>query len=1287
MTFTLCVLAGLQLTGRALVSFADQLTPRVNSLLQPYRVELTGVSGGWRGFNPILRAEQIQFAAGEAADVEVELDFFGSLFNDQLIFARLSANKSTLGLVHSPTGWTLKGGLDRSLDIDFLRLSQEIRQVQASLSVSLERDDLLARYDVDLQLANIQSETHLSLTVVSPSADLDPKRFNLTWRRDLDSQSTGPNTQIAAQGDLWVEPGLLAPAGFELSVADSVWVEGASSSDGADVTGQGALGAKLRVFATPWFQPGKDLTLDASAQIQRVDQQLAGEIRSTLHSSGSDSLGLPTLHIAMTADKLLPATPYRKGLAKIFAPEEELIVQAVTDAFVLAPLTEMGRNLLAPSTPAGLWLDGLNVRGNVDAAALFYTPEQGFGFAAQTQSVALDAFRGSPSMNNMQADVYGSGLQIAMQVSGQQVTMGFPDVFAETWLFDQVRGQLQLLFRQGYASVRGFDIEAYSGESRIDGGFATSRPDVREDQRITLGLQVDKIQSENTRKYIPKRLSPSLRQWLLQAPETGLLSDAKVAHHGQIHLQADDRTRRRFELMADFDDADVIYAQSWPLLTNAAGSVHVAGLTTTGRVDRGEIIDVSVAGAEVLVDSVRSLATIDLSGQAQAAALLDLIRQSPLQDSMAFVTPQWRAQGQLDYDARIEVPLIENPRTDNGLQVELVARFEDLSLAMPEYRLAWENLSGQQSFALPHYLQGQMRGRLFDEPVEIDVSHDPENMRFQVNGHFKAEDVFYLAGQEPSPVLTGRDYLEGQLNLAMVSGDDPQLHIKTDLRGFAIDLPAQFRKVQGVLEPSELTVTFAPDHQKLDWRYGQIQGWYVSADNASKRVSQGSIGIDAQPLTLEPSYPGLVVSGSLARVDLADWVSTTGEPAISPPLQWQIRELQVDEFVVNDLSFFDLLVNAQSTSQSLVFQLQGQDIAGSIDLSEADRPQIELLRLRFPALPEPSSEITGNLDPIDLDVGRALPRAKVFVNELYLGDEPFGRWNFEIVPEADAVRFAIDDVSVNGAHITDSVFRWDLKQNISAFSGTVNLDDLAQTLPLWGYAPVLTTTTASVSGNLSWSGSPANIHLVNGEGNLSLQASDGRFLDIEPGGAGRRAVSLLNITALTKRISLDFSDVIGEGISFEKAAAEVQLEDKKLTFTKNLAIESTSSRYELGGEVDLRTDELDAQMIVTLPVSDSLPWYAAYLAFVNPVAGIGLAVGERVLRKPIQRMSSAKFAVSGDLAHPQVVFTELFNRDIAVADPAGDRLSPDLLGEPNAQQTEGGDLEPQPVLPQQDPGP
>ena len=88
----------------------------------------------------------------------------------------------------------------------------------------------------------------------------------------------------------------------------------------------------------------------------------------------------------------------------------------------------------------------------------------------------------------------------------------------------------------------------------------------------------------------------------------------------------------------------------------------------------------------------------------------------------------------------------------------------------------------------------------------------------------------------------------------------------------------------------------------------------------------------------------------------------------------------------------------------------------------------------------------------------------------------------------------------------------------------------------------------------------------------------------------------------------------------------------------------------MGSEMCIR--DRDNEMIVTLPVSNSLPWYAAYLALANPVAGLGVILGEQILRKPIQQFSSAKFAITGTLNDPEVKFVSLWDKSMkAVPQP------------------------------------
>ena len=97
-----------------------------------------------------------------------------------------------------------------------------------------------------------------------------------------------------------------------------------------------------------------------------------------------------------------------------------------------------------------------------------------------------------------------------------------------------------------------------------------------------------------------------------------------------------------------------------------------------------------------------------------------------------------------------------------------------------------------------------------------------------------------------------------------------------------------------------------------------------------------------------------------------------------------------------------------------------------------------------------------------------------------------------------------------------------------------------------------------------------------------------------------------------------------------------------ITFIEPLVIEGTGGDFRINGSVDLLTGTLDNEMVVTLPVSSSLPWYAAYLGFVNPLAAGAVLVGERLFRNQIDKMSSAKYKIGGTLQNPEVNFEQVF---------------------------------------------
>ncbi len=107
-----------------------------------------------------------------------------------------------------------------------------------------------------------------------------------------------------------------------------------------------------------------------------------------------------------------------------------------------------------------------------------------------------------------------------------------------------------------------------------------------------------------------------------------------------------------------------------------------------------------------------------------------------------------------------------------------------------------------------------------------------------------------------------------------------------------------------------------------------------------------------------------------------------------------------------------------------------------------------------------------------------------------------------------------------------------------------------------------------------------------------------------------------------------------------------------------IAVKGSSGSFRVGGQVSLVTQEIDSDMIVTLPLSQNLPWYAAYSAIATgPLVGAGVWVAQKVFEKQIDQFSSAKYKVTGTVDEPVVEFVSIFNdsvRDMSESDATED---------------------------------
>lgn len=1244
-----------QSLGRLGANFIGHFEPAINEGLAPLNARAFGVSASWRGINPLVTFDRLEFAAGAIDELELELDFAQTLLLGTWVPALLTWDQFRLHLDQVDDGWELRNLGDAELPFDADAVVRYGSRIFGDLELVLTPMDSQPKsYRFDLDLARDRDRRFAYLSVHLLGSGLRPLALGYTG---TGSGSGGaPRTQeYFAGGELLIPGGILSDGDLFLSVRDGYL----NAAEGFKSTGSTKVSVAASNSALVIDRLGAGFRIDVAA----FDENIVGAITEIEVFNTSSKLAL--------ADALFQldfARPKEIMAEKGFLPNLRIWSAAVE----LGPLSELLVESVHPAHKMYEWLSALSLSGEARDLHLFANADGAHGFAVDIDNIEMQGYRGVPSVQNAKARLWGDIGHIGLLVDARDITIEFPDLFTDAWVVDEAQGAMTLVVRPNYLGLRGENVIARRGQSLIAGSFATTRPLAKYEQRVALQVAVDASNLQDARSYIPFKLSPRLYSWLTTAPEQGQFNNVELALQGQIHLKPERKFDRRLELVGDFSNVQLRYLSDWPIISNAAGELKLSGPNTRVELQRGDSGGIAIAQAVVAIDRP-GLISVNFEAQSSAQEALDFIRASPLKSQLKFIEDDWRANGKglIDAGFYLEIPLASNTlNLDDSGNTELIANLDlnisDVSLQMPAYRLSVANVNGQATFSLPHHFEGQLQASMFGRPAVIKSFSSDEWLNIEVDGRIDAAQALALTAVDAPNVVKGETAFSSRLNLAM-AGDVSNLVVLTDLVGMGVNLPAEFGKTLSAKDESEFVLKFLSKGPRLDWKYKTTQGWLMlPPKNANLPIVDdiiASVGISVAAPTLNSEHQkrrGVKVTGQMPFLDVEDWISEDGQAVVDLPFNWHLVDLKIDDLAITEFNIANVELGGHRTGEELIFSLQAADVVGQLDLTDSETLKVDLSLLRLPLVNPVGQERDAFVDPMTIELGKALPRAKFSVENLYLGEEPFGRWSVDIQPRGNAVDFDIDAIDLKGLHVREAFASWDFTTNSSTFAGQVDLDNLLTTLPQWGYVPAIETEFARASGKLSWPGSPANLNIIDSDGGFNVLAKNGSFLDVDTGQRGLRIVSLLNISALTKRINLDFSDIVGEGISFDRVGAEIKLENQILSFNKNLIVESTSSTYELGGTVDFRRGSLNNEMIVTLPVSESLPWYAAFLALANPLAGLGVALGEQILRKPIQRMSSAKFSVTGSIDDPDVRFLTLWGESIEANPAAIENSSADL---------------------------
>lgn len=412
-------------------------------------------------------------------------------------------------------------------------------------------------------------------------------------------------------------------------------------------------------------------------------------------------------------------------------------------------------------------------------------------------------------------------------------------------------------------------------------------------------------------------------------------------------------------------------------------------------------------------------------------------------------------------------------------------------------------------------------------------------------------------------------------------------------------------------------------------------------------------------------------------------------------------DLGVEHCTLGGLNIEDLRVTGLGSSEKWRLHLDSDFLRGQVTVFTDETPILmDLDYLHFPAseesaLTESSADVSS--DPkqstttglkresvlAGIDLQRAIPIDFV-TRDFALGGASFGAWQFELRPvengisvnniradvrgmsvvslaEKDPILASIEGESsgVQAATASQPVETisepQDLKEGArfvwlqtpqgqhSFFDGQITADNVADVLTAWGQEKMFNSESVVLNLRTQWDGAPDQVTLEGVEGLISFDMRNGNFVRGAEAGENPllRLLALFNFDTIARRLQLDFSDLARQGFAYDRVFGELEFGGGEVLLETPLVVESTSSRVQWAGTINMIDETLDTEMVVTLPVAGNL---AVATAFVMGLpAGLGVYVVGKLFKKQVDKVSSINYAVTGNWEDPKIKVRRIFN--------------------------------------------
>jgi uncharacterized protein (TIGR02099 family) len=935
---------------------------------------------------------------------------------------------------------------------------------------------------------------------------------------------------------------------------------------------------------------------------------------------------------------------------------------------------------LAPGL--GQWLGSGHPHGRLDHVALQWSRSEGLrGLDVGFDDVGIDAVGSLPGLSQLHGDVRGDAEAVSLELPDQVTTLAFPHVFRQPFVLSALGGNIAAWQEDGDwhlgADALDFSGTGFAGQARGDVVLPAQGGAPFMDMYAT----VDHADMQAAKLFWPQSMSAGTVEWLDRALVSGDVQQGQVLVRGDMKDWPFLHNEGRFEAHAQIANLVFDYGNAWP---HAEGINAVASFVGNGmqvETSAGQSLGVKVDKAVAQIpDFHDGLLDLNVQGSGSGVDLMNFVRKSPIGMRQADTLAKLNLGGTGTFQFHLSLPLkkVEDGKLDGS------AELHDADLAAPAWKLQLDKLNGPLSFNLHGMQTGPLSTVFRGQPATLQLAvaggnTDPATvLSAKLHGNYQLGELVqdYASLDWLARLGQGRSDFDIGFVIAHPAGSDAvtqTLSVDSSLSGIALDLPAPLHKLAAESLPLHLSMGLPVSGSDLQLAVGQVLRGHLRlpTDTQPATPLAGTFAFGDQMPTEVPTAK-LRVRGHADQLDVTGWVqrAAAGAGGGGGP---GLESIDVD---TDQASMFGHAVGAmriRATPQvdALSVDVDGKALVGNftIPTSDMDKRGItaRLQRLYWPKDPAPPpksaataeavaasgsaeappSVTTPAADPANTGINpAALPPFHLWVADLRLGDARLGEARLETWPSATGLHIEQLRALSSRVQITASG-DWNGSASNSHTHMKINFaaDDLGAMLGAFGFDGLVHGGKTQDQLDASWPGSPSALSLATMDGTLSVHVADGRIPEATSPGVGR-LLGLVSLAELPRRLSLDFGDVFGKGLAFDRIEGDFHLADGNAT-TSNLAIDGPAANVRISGRTGLRARDYDQQLLVIPHVGNSLPLVGAVVG--GPIgAAAGLAV-QGLLGKGLNHAASARYRITGSWDKPVMTLIE---KHFATAAPA-----------------------------------